>query len=56
MNSNNNNLLPNNNSKNTKFNFKQKKETTISSLFEVEQFLCDIKNTLKYIKLYKILK
>lgn len=56
MDSEKNNLLENNHSKSTKFNFAQKKETTISSLFEVEKFLGDFKNILKYIKLYKILK
>lgn len=53
MNSEKNNLLP---SKNKKINFKEKKENTISSLFEVEKFLRDFKNIFKYIKLYKILK
>lgn len=51
-----NNLLSQKNSKNKKLNFAQKKENTISSLFEVEQFLGDFKNIWKYIKLYKILK
>lgn len=43
-------------SNNRKINFKEKKENTISSLFEVEHFLRDFKNIFKYIKLYKILK
>lgn len=47
---NNNNLIKN------KFNFKQKKENTICSLYEVENFLCNFKNFVKSIKLYKILK
>lgn len=47
------NILP---SKNKKTNLKQKKENTISSLFEVENFLRDFRNILKYIKLYNILK
>ena len=42
--------------KNKKVDFKQKKENTISSLFEVENFLRDFRNILKYIKLYKLLK
>ena len=46
-------LLP---SKNKKIDFKQKKENTISSLFEVESFLRDFKKLFKYLKLYKLLK
>lgn len=56
MDSKKNNLLPNNHLSKSNFNFTHKKETTISSLFEVEKFLCDFKNIWKYIKLYKILK
>ena len=42
--------------KENKFNFIQKKDNTIHSLFEVEHFLCDFKKILNTIKLYKILK
>ena len=42
--------------KNKKIDFKQKKENTVSSLFEVEKFLEDFKRILKNIKLYKLLK
>lgn len=53
MNYNKNNILP---SKSKKIDFKNKKENTISSLFEVENFLTDLKKIFKYIKLYKFLK
>ena len=43
-------------SKNNKLSLKEKKENTISSLFEIENFLRNFKNIFKYIKLYKILK
>ncbi len=39
-----------------KFNFKEKKENTVHSLFEVEHFLCNFKNICKGIKLYGILR
>lgn len=39
-----------------KFNFKEKKENTVHSLFEVEHFLCNFKNICKGIKLYKIIR
>ena len=39
-----------------KFDFKNRKENTINSLFEVEHFLCNFKNVLKGVKLYHILK
>lgn len=39
-----------------KIDFKQKKENTISSLFEVENFLIHFNDFIKYVKLYKILK
>lgn len=42
--------------KENKFNFIQKKDNTIHSLFEVEHFLCDFKKILNTIRLYKILK
>lgn len=48
-----NNILP---SKSKKIDFKNKKENTISSLFEVENFLTNFKKIFKYIKLYKFLK
>ena len=53
MNSENKNILP---LKNKKIDFKNKKENTISSLFEVESFLRDFKKLFKYLKLYKLLK
>lgn len=39
-----------------KFNFAEKKENTVNSLFEVEHFLNNLKHTLKCINLYKFLK
>ena len=42
--------------KKEKFNLKEKKENVISSLFEIENFLCNIKKICNGIKLYKILK
>lgn len=44
------------NIKKEKFNFNEKKENTVHSLFEVEHFLCNFKNICKGIKLYKILR
>ena len=41
---------------NNKFNFAKMKENTLSSLNEVEHFLYNYKNFIKYIKLYKIFK
>lgn len=41
---------------NKKFDFKKKKDNTIKSLTEVENFLKNIKNISRYIKLYKIVK
>ena len=41
---------------NQKITFKSKKNNTITSLNEVECFLNKIQNTLRYIKLYKLLK
>lgn len=38
------------------FNFKNKKESIVCSLFEVENFLCNFKKIFNGIKLYKILK
>ena len=53
MNSENKNILP---LKNKKIDFKQKKENTISSLYDVEYFLRDLRKFFKYIKLYKFFK
>ena len=39
-----------------KLNFKCMKNNTISSLNDVELFLNKLQNTLRYIKLYKLLK
>lgn len=44
------------NIKKEKFNFNEKKENTVHSLFEVEHFLCNFKNICKGIKLYQILR
>jgi len=41
---------------NKKIDFIQKKENTVSSLFEVEYFLHNFKKIINTIKLYKILK
>ncbi len=46
----------NNYEKKEKLNLKEKKENTIHSLFEVEHFLCNLKNICKGIKLYQIIK
>lgn len=43
-------------SKKEKFNFKEKKENTVHSLFEVEHFLHDFRNICKGLKLYQILR
>lgn len=53
---NNSNTIPNIKLKKKGFNLLEKKENTLNSLFEVEHFLNNFKNTLKYIKLYKLLK
>lgn len=42
--------------KKKKINFAEKKENTISSLFEVEHFLCNFKKLINTVKLYHILK
>lgn len=39
-----------------KSNFKEKKEKTIASLNEVENFLFNFKHFMNYIKLYKLFK
>lgn len=44
------------NTKNDKFDFKIKKENTLNSLLEVENFLFNYKHFIKYIKLYKLFK
>lgn len=41
---------------NNKISFKEKKEKTLSSLKEVENFLFNYKHFIKYIKLYKLFK
>ncbi len=50
------NIYSNKNNNKEKLNFKEKKENTIHSLFEVEHFLCNFKNICKGIKLYQIIK
>lgn len=42
--------------KNNKFNFKKFKYNTISSLNDVEHFLCNFNSFKKYIKLYNFFK
>lgn len=44
------------NSKKNKFDFKQKKENTLASLNEVENFLFNYKHFMKYVKLYKLFR
>lgn len=39
-----------------KFSFRTMKHNTISSLYDVECFLNKLQHTIRYIKLYKILK
>lgn len=39
-----------------KLDFKKRKENTLSSLNEVENFLFNYKHFIKYIKLYKLFK
>ena len=39
-----------------KFNFKTMKNNTITSLNDVEHFFNNLQHTIKYIKLYKLLK
>ena len=39
-----------------KFSLIEKKENAISSLFEIENFLCKIKKVCNGIRLYKMLK
>lgn len=50
-------MLPEQTKRNKKtFNFAKKKENTIRSLLEVNNFLCCLNKGLKSAKLYKILK
>lgn len=44
------------NSNNKKISFSQKKENTLCSLYEVENFLCKIQQLSKSLKLYNIFK
>ena len=44
------------NKNNGKFDFKKKKENTLASLYEVENFLFNYKNFMRYVKLYKLFK
>ncbi len=37
-------------------NFKKRKENTIASLYEVENFLFNYKHFIKYVKLYKLFR
>ncbi len=43
-------------SKKNKIDFRKKKENTLASLNEVENFLFNYKHFVKYIKLYKLFK
>ena len=55
----NNNIFYSRNEKktaNNKISFKERKEKTLASLNEVENFLFNYKHFMKYIKLYKFLK
>jgi len=42
--------------KKNKFDFKKKKENTLASLNEVENFLFNYKHFIKYVKLYKLFR
>ena len=42
--------------KKNKIDFRKKKENTLASLNEVENFLFNYKHFIKYIKLYKLFK
>lgn len=44
------------NSKNLNFNFNQKKENTLCSLYQVENFLCQFSKALKCFKIYGLFK
>ena len=43
-------------SKKNKIDFRKKKENTLASLNEVENFLFNYKHFMKYVKLYKLFK
>lgn len=47
---------PSDNPKKNKFDFKRKKENTLASLNEVENFLFNYKHFIKYVKLYKLFR
>lgn len=54
-----NNLFYSNNKRgsgNQKLSFKKRKENTLASLNEVENFLFNYKHFMRYIKLYKLFK
>ena len=42
--------------KDSKIHFHEKKENTIRSLFEVENFLCNFKTACKFFKFFKLFK
>ena len=44
------------NNSNNKLSFKKRKENTLASLNEVENFLFNYKHFMRYIKLYKFFK
>lgn len=44
------------NNQNSKFNFNQKKENTLCSLYQVENFLCQFSKALKCFKFYEFFK
>lgn len=46
----------NNNCNKNKFDFAQKKENTICSLYEVENFLCSCQKAIKCLKFYCFFK
>lgn len=46
----------NKNVKKNKLDFNQKKENTLTSLNEVENFLINYKHFIKYVKLYKLFR
>ena len=52
----NNNLFCSKNNCKNKFNFNRKKENTLTSLYDVENFLYNYKNFIKYVKLYKLFR
>ena len=46
----------NKNTNKNKLDFKQKKDNTLTSLNEVENFLINYKHFIKYVKLYKLFR